>query len=69
MTATEPHWNEEVDAKADILFASLSLAKLRKRQGLCEQMIAQAYRQGKEDALTNLQRMQAALTRAVLSRC
>lgn len=63
------HWNAEVDAKANVLFASLSLAKLRKRQGLCEQLIALAYRQGNEDALTDLQKMQAALTRAVLARC
>lgn len=61
-------WTDETDEKADLFFATLPDKEIRRRQDLCNQQIERAFAQGNEKALGNLQRMQDALTRAMLAR-
>lgn len=62
------HWTDETDAEADVFFATLSEAEIRRRQDLCQQQIVSAHRDRNEDALADLRRMEDALTRTMLAR-
>jgi len=62
------HWTDETDAEADVFFATLSEAEIRRRQDLCKQQIVMAYRARAEDALADLHRMEDALQRSMLAR-
>lgn len=62
------NWTNETDAKAKIFFDSLTESEIRRRQDLCAQQIKMAYDQKNADALTDLRRMEAALTESMLTR-
>jgi len=61
-------WTDEIDAEADEFFSTLSEREIRRRQDLCRQQLKIAHDRGLTDALIDLQRMEAALTRAMLAR-
>ena len=62
------HWTDETDAEADVFFASLSDAEIRRRQDLCSAQIVTAHERRNEDALADLRRMEDALCRTMLAR-
>lgn len=62
------HWTDETDAEAVPFFDSLSTAEIRRRQDLCAQQKSIAYEQGNGDAMRDLDRMDQALTDAMLRR-
>jgi hypothetical protein len=61
-------WTDETDRQAAELFDTLELAELRRRQDLCHLQLERAYTARDEQAMLNLQRMDQALTDAVLRR-
>lgn len=65
---TAQHWTDEVDAEADVLFRTLSLREIRRRQDLCHQQIQMAMEQNNERALRDLARMDDALFREMMRR-
>lgn len=62
-------WTDETDHEAITFFDSLSTAEIRKRQSLCSQQKQSAYALELPDALADLERMETALTAAMLRRC
>lgn len=62
------HWTDETDREAVAFFDSLSTREIRRRQRLCNQQKRLAFEQGNEDALADLERMNKALTSAMLRR-
>lgn len=67
--ATEPqHWTDDVDARAAELFQTLSEREIRRRQDLAAQQLRLAYQAKNERAMTDLRRMQDALTREMFRR-
>ena len=62
------HWTDDTDDAADAFFSTLSNAEIRRRQDLCNQQMVIAHRERKTDALEDLQRMEAALIRAMFAR-
>jgi hypothetical protein len=71
---TSAHWTGETDRAADALFRTFSVPEIRRRQDLASQQINRAYAMRDRDparaelALTDLTRMQDALTREMLRR-
>lgn len=63
------HWTDETDVEAAIYFDTLSTTEIRRRQDLCTAQLRLAFDQRNEHATIDLQRMQNALTDAVLRRC
>lgn len=61
-------WDDATDAEADKLFAALPEPEIRRRQDLCRAQMERAFAARDEHALSNLQRMDAALVRAMLNR-
>lgn len=61
-------WTDAVDAQADVFFATLTEAEIRRRQSLCDQQIVMAHKQQNESALADLRRMEAALIRSMFAR-
>ena len=63
------HWTDETDREADVFFATLTEAEIRRRQHLCREQQSLAFKQRNEGALADLGRMEDALMRAMMARC
>jgi hypothetical protein len=64
----EAHWTDETDREAAELFKTLSTPEIRRRQDLAVQQQRAAWEQSNERALSDLRRMQDALTREMFRR-
>ena len=62
------HWTDQTDNEAVPFFDSLPIREIRKRQALCREQQALAVKQGKDDALADLQRMEKALFDSMMRR-
>jgi hypothetical protein len=64
--ATALTWTDETDKQAAEFFATLTETEIRRRQDLCSQQIVTAHNSRNLNALTDLRRMEDALTREML---
>lgn len=61
-------WTKEIDAEADVFFATLNETEIRRRQDLAAQQIEMAHAKGLTDAIEDLRRMEDALARSMMQR-
>jgi hypothetical protein len=62
-------WTDETDAEAVAFFDTLSTSEIRKRQRLCAEQKTHAYARRLMSAMKDLDRMETALTNAMLRKC
>jgi hypothetical protein len=69
VVVSEPrHWTDETDREAAGFFPTLSTAEIRRRQDIAAQQIRLAWEQKNERAMTDLRRLQDALTAEMFRR-